>query len=49
MRRRLSLVCALFLFLPSLVFAQSTATTGVIEGTAVDASGASLPGVTITV
>ena len=48
MRRSLSL---LFLFLllaitPSLL-AQSQATTGVIEGTVVDATGASLPGVTV--
>src|SRR5438067_4616920 len=40
------------LFLSTLIatsmFAQSQATTGVIEGTVVDASGASLPGVTVT-
>src|SRR5688572_13973102 len=34
------------LFLPALVFAQST--TGVIEGVVSDASGAALPGVTVT-
>src|ERR1700730_5309682 len=48
MRRSLA-----FLFLLSIIatpmFAQSQATTGVIEGTVVDASGASLPGVTVTV
>src|SRR5213593_4369377 len=49
MSRRLSILFAVFLLLPSLVFAQSQATTGVIEGTVVDASGASLPGVTVTV
>jgi hypothetical protein len=48
MRRWLPVLFALAL-LPSLVFAQSQATTGVIEGTVVDASGASLPGVTVTV
>src|SRR6266540_3944889 len=48
MRRSLSLLF-LFLFLaitPALL-AQSQATTGVIEGTVVDASGSSLPGVTV--
>src|SRR4051794_2712772 len=35
--------------LPILALAQSQATTGVIEGTVVDASGAVLPGVTVTV
>ncbi len=49
MRRSLSILFALVLLLPCLVYAQSQATTGVIEGTVVDASGASLPGVTITV
>jgi hypothetical protein len=48
MRRSLA-----FLFLLSIIatpmFAQSQATTGVIEGTVVDASGATLPGVTVTV
>ncbi len=49
MRRCLSLLClAVLLLLPTLAFAQSQATTGVIEGTVVDASGASLPGVTVT-
>src|SRR5947207_4171052 len=37
------------LFLPTLAFAQSQATTGVIEGTVADASGAVLPGVTVTI
>src|SRR4051812_3936526 len=35
------------LLLPLSLFAQSQATTGVIEGTVVDSSGAALPGVTI--
>ncbi|HEY0158675.1 MAG TPA: TonB-dependent receptor [Thermoanaerobaculia bacterium] len=39
---------ALFVFLPTLVFAQSQATTGVIEGTVTDATGGVLPGVTVT-
>src|SRR5882762_5019668 len=49
--RRLSFVLlALFLLLVALpLFAQSQATTGVIQGTVVDASGAAVPGVTITV
>ena len=37
----------LLVLLPTLAFAQSQATTGVIEGTVVDASGAVLPGVTV--
>ena len=51
MSRRLILLLILVLVLvvPASLFAQSQATTGVIEGTVVDASGASLPGVTITV
>jgi len=40
------LVCALVV--PTGVFAQSQATTGVIEGTVLDESGAVLPGVTVT-
>jgi len=48
MRRSLSVLFVLLLF-PSLAFAQSQATTGVIEGTVIDASGAALPGVTVTV
>ena len=49
--RRLSFVLlALFVLLISLpLFAQSQATTGVIEGTIVDASGAAVPGVTVTI
>jgi hypothetical protein len=49
--RRLSFVLlALFLLLVALpLIAQSQATTGVIEGTVVDASGAAVPGVTVTV
>src|SRR3954454_21005809 len=35
--------------LPILAFAQSQATTGVIEGTVVDSSGAVLPGVTVSI
>jgi hypothetical protein len=46
--RQLSLVLALVLLVPS-VFAQSQATTGVIEATVVDATGGALPGVTVTV
>src|SRR5256885_14332249 len=47
MRRSLTLflVCAA---LATSLLAQSQATTGVIEGTVVDATGASLPGVTVT-
>jgi hypothetical protein len=44
---RLFLV-ALLLLLPTLAFAQSQATTGVIEGTVSDATGGVLPGVTVT-
>jgi hypothetical protein len=36
------------LLFPALLFAQSQATTGVIEGTVTDESGAVLPGVTVT-
>lgn len=43
-----ALVLALALALPGILFAQSQATTGVIEGTVSDESGAVLPGVTIT-
>jgi len=46
--RSLSVFLAL-LILPTLAFAQSQATTGVIEGTVVDASGAVLPGVTVSI
>ena len=45
LRWTLSLV---LLFLPAILVAQSQATTGVIEGTVSDATGAVLPGVTIT-
>src|SRR5712691_5442838 len=48
MRRWLSVLFTLALLLPSLVYAQSQATTGVIEGTVVDATGAALPGVTVS-
>jgi hypothetical protein len=44
---RLSLAILLSL-LPSFLFAQSQATTGVIEGVVTDATGGALPGVTIT-
>src|SRR5258708_36555993 len=49
--RRLSLVLlTLFILLAALsLFAQSQATTGVIEGTVVDASGGAVPGVTVTI
>ena len=47
--RRFSLALFLLVLLPAAVFAQSQATTGVIEGTVVDASGAALPGVTVSV
>jgi hypothetical protein len=46
--RRFSLAL-LLLLLPVSLFAQSQATTGVIEGTVVDATGAALPGVTVTI
>ena len=49
MRRSLALLSLLLLFTASSLLAQSQATTGVIEGTVVDASGAALPGVTVTV
>ncbi len=45
--RRLLIVLALGLF-PLSLFAQSSATTGVIEGTVFDATGGVLPGVTVT-
>lgn len=48
--RRTPLVYLLVLFLvPLSLFGQSQATTGVIEGTVTDATGAVLPGVTVTV
>jgi hypothetical protein len=43
-----SVLVLLLVLLPTLVFAQSQATTGVIEGTVSDSSGAVLPGVTVT-
>src|SRR6266576_2499187 len=47
--RRTSIVYLLVLFLlPIPLFAQSQATTGVIEGVVSDATGAVLPGVTVT-
>ena len=51
MSRRLGtslLTLALAIGLPAAAFAQSQATTGVIEGTVVDPSGAALPGATVT-
>ena len=47
MRRSLALLF-FALFITISLFGQSQATTGVIEGTVVDASGAALPGVTVT-
>ena len=44
--RVLLFACALLL--PSFLFAQSQATTGVVEGIVSDASGAALPGVSVT-
>ena len=38
----------LLVFVPLFVFAQSQATTGVIEGTVADPTGGVLPGVTVT-
>ena len=51
MRSRSFLAIALVfaLLLPAALFAQSQATTGVIEGTVSDATGAALPGVTVTI
>jgi len=46
--RRVLLVL-LLLLVPVSLFAQAHATTGAIEGTVVDASGAAVPGVTVTV
>ncbi len=46
--RRTSFVLSLLLLLPATLFAQSQATTGVIEGVVSDATGAALPGVTVT-
>src|SRR5437763_14748784 len=47
--RRTAVVFLLVLFLvPLSLFAQSQATTGVIEGTVTDATGAVLPGVTVS-
>jgi len=49
MRRSFALFIFLSLLIAPSLLAQSQATTGVIEGTVVDASGAALPGVTVTV
>jgi hypothetical protein len=48
-RRSLLLVGLLLVLLPAALLAQSQATTGVIEGTVTDATGAALPGVTVTI
>jgi Carboxypeptidase regulatory-like domain/TonB-dependent Receptor Plug Domain len=51
MSRRLGtslLTLALAIGLPAAAFAQSQATTGIIEGTVLDPSGAALPGATVT-
>jgi len=48
-RRSLLLVGLLLVFLPAILLAQSQATTGVIEGTVTDDTGAALPGVTVTI
>ena len=48
MRRTSSVLLLAFVLFPLLAYAQSQATTGVIEGTVVDATGAVLPGVTVT-
>ncbi|HVE72412.1 MAG TPA: carboxypeptidase regulatory-like domain-containing protein [Thermoanaerobaculia bacterium] len=43
-----SLLVLLLVLVPTFLFAQSQATTGVIEGTVTDATGGVLPGVTVT-
>ncbi len=43
-----SVLVLLLVLVPTFAFAQSQATTGVIEGTVTDATGAVLPGVTVT-
>jgi hypothetical protein len=47
--RSLPAIALLFVLLPAALFAQSQATTGVIEGTVFDESGAAVPGVTVTI
>ncbi|HEV2718425.1 MAG TPA: TonB-dependent receptor, partial [Thermoanaerobaculia bacterium] len=49
MRRSLALFVLVLLVVSTSLFAQSQATTGVIEGTVVDAQGGAVPGVTVTV
>jgi outer membrane receptor for ferrienterochelin and colicin len=49
MRRSLALFVLVLLAVSTPLFAQSQATTGVIEGTVVDAQGGAVPGVTVTV
>jgi len=48
MRHRFVLALAILFLIPLSLFAQSQATTGVIEGTVTDSSGGVLPGVTVT-
>src|SRR5436853_6508842 len=48
MRRTTSVLLLAFAFFSFSLFAQSQATTGVIEGTVTDATGAVLPGVTVS-
>jgi hypothetical protein len=48
-RHRSVLVVAFLLLFPTLLFAQSQATTGVIEGTVTDSSSGVLPGVTVAI
>ncbi|HXG59661.1 MAG TPA: carboxypeptidase regulatory-like domain-containing protein [Thermoanaerobaculia bacterium] len=49
MRSRLIVLLLVVLLIPSLLLGQSQATTGVIEGTVVDSSGAAVPGVTVAI
>src|SRR5207247_10301993 len=48
MRRPILVLVFLLLVIPGSLFAQSQATTGVIEGVITDATGAALPGVTVS-
>jgi Carboxypeptidase regulatory-like domain/TonB-dependent Receptor Plug Domain len=48
MRHRSALLVVFLLLFPVLLFAQSQATTGVIEGTVTDSTGGVLPGVTVS-
>ena len=49
MRRTTSVLLLAFAFFSFSLFAQSQATAGVIEGTVTDATGAVLPGVTVSI